>query len=184
MRKAAFLDRDGVINLDRGYVCRWAEFEYVPGAVAAMRRLQDAGYALVIVTNQSGIARGMYTEHDFEALSATMREHLDAQGVRLLTIEHCPHHPKGTVPRFAVACECRKPAPGMLLRAARSYGLALPASILFGDKSSDIEAARRAGVGRRILVATNGGLGGPDADNSATPEYRSLADAVEAVLAA
>jgi D-glycero-D-manno-heptose 1,7-bisphosphate phosphatase len=182
-RKAAFLDRDGVINVDRAYVHRWEDFEFLPGAVEAMRRLQDAGYALVVVTNQSGVARGYYGEDDVARLHEAMAAALAQAGVRLAAVEHCPHHPGGRVARYAVACDCRKPAPGMILRAARALELDLAASVMFGDKASDIEAARRAGVGRAVRVAPNAGAGAPDGDEEAAapPDHASLLAAVEAL---
>nr|WP_236650996.1 D-glycero-beta-D-manno-heptose 1,7-bisphosphate 7-phosphatase [Aquabacterium fontiphilum] len=149
------MDRDGVINVDHAYVHRWEDFAFVPGAIEAMRALQDAGYALVVVTNQSGIARGMYTEDDFARLTEQMRQHLQQAGVTLTAVYHCPHHPNGTVPAYAVACDCRKPEPGMILRAAREHGLSLAASLMVGDKPADMLAARAAGVGRAYLVQSD-----------------------------
>lgn len=179
MRPAAFLDRDGVINIDHGYLHRWEDFQFVPGAIKALRRLQAAGYALVIVTNQSGIARGYYDEAALQALHDALREHLAAQDITLDAIEHCPHLPSGSVARYAVACDCRKPAPGMILRSAQALGIDLAGSLLFGDKPSDIEAGRAAGIGRTVLLATNATrsevLG-------VAPEFTSLADAVDALL--
>jgi rfaE bifunctional protein nucleotidyltransferase chain/domain len=162
LRKAAFLDRDGVINQDKAYVHRWEDFEFVPGAIEGMRRLKQAGYALVIVTNQSGLARGYYTEAQYEALTASLREELARQGVKLDGIYHCPHHPKGNVAALAIDCDCRKPAPGMVLRAARELSLSLPNSILIGDKPSDIEAARAAGIGRAYRVHSENPESGAD----------------------
>ena len=158
-RLAAFLDRDGVINLDHGYVHRWEDFEFVPGVVDGMRRLQAAGYALVIVTNQSGIARGYYDEAALERLHEKLRSTLAAQGVELAAIEYCPHLPQAEVARYALECGCRKPAPGMVLRAARVLDLDLAQSLLFGDRPSDLEAGTRAGVGRCVLLATDGQAG-------------------------
>jgi rfaE bifunctional protein nucleotidyltransferase chain/domain len=155
LRKAAFLDRDGVINRDTGYVYHWEDFEFMPGAVEAMRRLQNAGYELVIVTNQSGIARGYYTEQQYQQLSGFMLAKLTGLGVKIAGILHCPHHPNGVIPEFSINCDCRKPAPGMIERAARELGLSLPDSMLIGDKDSDISAARAAGVGRAYRVASD-----------------------------
>jgi len=167
-RKAAFLDRDGVINRDRAYVSRWEDFEVVPGAVDAMRRLKTAGYALVVVTNQSGIARGYYSEAQYQALTAAMQQALLDAGAAVDAVYHCPHHPKGKVAELAIDCDCRKPAPGMILRAAKELNLSLADSILVGDKPSDIEAARAAGVGRAYIVQSDNaesttGLAGADA---------------------
>lgn len=167
-RQAAFLDRDGVINRDRAYVSRWEDFEFVPGAVDAMRRLKKAGYALVVVTNQSGIARGYYSEAQYQALTAAMQQALLDAGAAVDAVYHCPHHPKGKVAELAIDCDCRKPAPGMILRAAKELNLSLADSILVGDKPSDIEAARAAGVGRAYIVQSDNaesttGLAGADA---------------------
>lgn len=151
--RAVFLDRDGVVNVDHGYVGHWQDFEFVPGAVDAMRCLHDAGWRLVVVTNQSGIARGYYSEADYEALTARMKAELAAAGAPLAGVYHCPHHPKGTVAAYTRDCDCRKPAPGLILRAAAELGLSLADSVLVGDKASDAQAARAAGVGRVVLVA-------------------------------
>ena len=153
--KAAFLDRDGVINLDTGYVHRWDEFVFAPGAIAAMRDLQTAGFMLIVVTNQAGIARGYYSTQQFETLTAQMLGHLEREGVRITAVYHCPHHPAGSVPALSIECDCRKPAPGMLLAAAREHGLSLANSILIGDKPSDIWAAQAAGVGRAYMVESD-----------------------------
>ena len=152
LRKAAFLDRDGVINKDKGYVHHWDDFEFVPGAIEGMRRLQQAGYALVIVTNQSGVARGYYSEDQYHVLTRNLLSELTGKGVHVDGVYHCPHHPNGIVPHLAIDCECRKPAPGMLLQAARELNLSLHDSLLIGDKPSNIEAASAAGLGRAYLI--------------------------------
>lgn len=180
-RKAAFLDRDGVINLDRAYVHKWEEFEFVPGAVDAMKRLSDAGYALVIVTNQSGIARGMYTEDDYQLLTRQMCEALAFVGVLVAGVYHCPHHPRGNVPGLAMECDCRKPAPGMVLRAARELGLSLADSLLVGDKPSDVLAARAAGVGRVYAVHSDNAES-VGAEDGADAVYADLLACVNAVI--
>ncbi len=151
-RAAAFLDRDGVINRDNGYVGRWEDFEFLPGAIEGMRLLQQAGYVLIVVTNQSGIARGFYTEVDFQLLTQRMLQELAYQGVHVTEVYHCPHHPKGAVQELAIECDCRKPAPGMLLRAAQEHGLSMVDSVMIGDKSSDLQAGLAAGVGRKLAI--------------------------------
>jgi len=151
-KKAIFLDRDGVINRDTGYVFRWADFEFVPGAIAALRRLTEAGFTLIVITNQSGIARGYYTEQDVQTLTQAMTSYLSAQGVTITATYYCPHHISGTIAKYTRACDCRKPGPALLLQAASEHGLSLSESIMIGDKDSDIEAARAAGVGIAYLI--------------------------------
>jgi D-glycero-D-manno-heptose 1,7-bisphosphate phosphatase len=180
-RPAAFLDRDGVINLDHGYVVRREDFAWVPGVREAAAQLHRAGFALVVVTNQSGIGRGKYTEADFLALTDWMRGEFASAGAPLAGVYFCPHHPTDAVGAFRMRCDCRKPAPGMLLRAARELDLDLGRSILFGDKVSDLEAAKAAGVPQRVLLATDG-VGAPDPapDGLATATFTSLAEAAPA----
>jgi D,D-heptose 1,7-bisphosphate phosphatase len=168
LRKAAFLDRDGVINVDRAYVSRWEDFEFVPGAVVAMRALKQAGFALVVVTNQSGIARGYYTEGQYQELTLAIKQALAEAGAAVDEVYHCPHHPAGVVAGLTMDCDCRKPAPGMIFRAARELNLSLPDSILVGDKPSDIQAARAAGIGKAYIFHSDNaesghGLGGANA---------------------
>lgn len=181
LRKAAFLDRDGVINKDKAYVHRWQDFEFVPGAIEGMRQLQDAGYALVIVTNQSGLARGYYTEAQYQNLTAALRSELTQHGVSLEGVYHCPHHPKGTVAELAIDCSCRKPAPGMILQAAKELNLSLPESLMVGDKPADIQAARAAGVGRAYWVQSDN-KESVNHDISADGHYLSLLDCTQHIL--
>lgn len=155
LRKAAFLDRDGVINKDKAYVSRWEDFEFVPGAIEGMRLLQEADYALVVVTNQSGLARGYYSEAQYQALTQHMLADLKREGVELEGVYHCPHHPKGVVPELSISCDCRKPLPGLLVQAARELNLSLQDSLLIGDKPSDIQAARAAGVAKAYAVSSD-----------------------------
>jgi D-glycero-D-manno-heptose 1,7-bisphosphate phosphatase len=171
-----FLDRDGVVNIDKGYVSRWEDFEFLPGAVEAMRRFAQAGYLLIVVTNQSGLARGLYSQEQYDELSSRFTEYLARNGVNLTGIYHCPHHPDGSVKELSVTCECRKPAPGMLLQARTDHGLDMAQSILVGDKVSDIEAGRAAGVGRLFFVATKHGRGAPPIANEIVGSLYECAD--------
>ena len=150
--RAVFLDRDGVINVDHGYTHRIEDFQFVAGSAEAMARLQAAGWRLVVVTNQSGIARGLFSSEDYERFTAHLRTQLQARGVRLDAVFHCPHLPDAAVATYRQACDCRKPGPGMLLRAARELTLDLAGSVIVGDRLSDVQAGRAAGVGRCVLV--------------------------------
>ena len=145
--KAAFLDRDGVINVDHGYVSRVEDFEFQEGIFELFEILQNMGFVLFVVTNQSGIARGYYSLEDFLNLSEYMLSELKNRGVEIKEIAYCPHHPDITG-----ECECRKPKPGMILDLASRYGIDLKSSILIGDKQSDIDAGKNAGLGKTYLV--------------------------------
>jgi D-glycero-D-manno-heptose 1,7-bisphosphate phosphatase len=183
LRPAAFLDRDGVVNIDRGFVYRREDFEFVPGVLDGARRLVELGFALVVVTNQSGIGRGLYTERDFAVLTDWMAQRFAAAGAPLAGVYFCPHHPEDAQGAYHMVCDCRKPAPGLLLRAAAELRLDLARSVLFGDRASDLQAARSAGVPRRVLLATDGrGEPADDPDGLATARYVRLDDAVAAEI--
>jgi D-glycero-D-manno-heptose 1,7-bisphosphate phosphatase len=179
-RRAAFLDRDGVINVDHGYVFRREDFSFVPGVLEGTRRLHDLGFALVVITNQSGIGRGLYSVNAFEGLTDWMKSEFDAAGAPLSGVYYCPHHPTEAHGEFRRPCGCRKPAPGMLLAAARELDLNLGASVLFGDKESDLLAARAAGVPRRVLLGTDAAVmpANPGSPGLATAVFRRLDEAV------
>jgi D-glycero-D-manno-heptose 1,7-bisphosphate phosphatase len=146
-RPAAFLDRDGVLNVDLGYVHRIEDLEWIAGAPQAVRRLNDAGYRVIVVTNQSGIGRGYYDEASMDAVHEALRAHLATAGARIDAIYACPFHPEAIVERFRHPDHPdRKPNPGLLLRAMRDFAIDPERSFLIGDKDSDMEAARRAGV--------------------------------------
>jgi len=140
-KKAAFFDRDGIINVDHGYVHTIEQFEFVDGVLELLQSVQSKGYDIVIVTNQSGIARGMYSEDDFKRLSHWMCEQLKVQGVLVSQVYFCPHHPTAGHTALTQACTCRKPHPGMLLNAAEENQYNLSQSIMIGDKYSDMECA-------------------------------------------
>jgi D-glycero-D-manno-heptose 1,7-bisphosphate phosphatase len=176
-RRAAFLDRDGVINVDHGYVARQEDFQFVAGALEAASRIAAAGLALVVVTNQSGIGRGLYTEDDFERLTAWMRSRFADAGAPLAGVYYCPHHPTEAHGEYRRDCTCRKPGPGMLLQAQRELGIALQASVMFGDKRSDLQAAAAAGVPIRVLLGTDGESLPAANVPEATARFRSLAEA-------
>lgn len=153
LKRAAFLDRDGVINVDHGYVSSWDQFEFLPGVPAALRQLQCAGYALVVVSNQSGIGRGLYSESDLATLNRHLDEHLSTDhGVDIAGFYHCPHHPTEALADWRRVCRCRKPAPGMIEQACAQLRINPSHSLMVGDKASDIEAGRAAGVGRLFRV--------------------------------
>lgn len=145
-KPALFLDRDGVVNVDTDYLYRVEDFEFIDGIFELCAAYQARGYRIVIVTNQSGIARGRYTEEDFARLTAWMIGAFADKGVRIDGVYHCPHHPEVTG-----HCECRKPEPGMLLRAAQELDIDLERSLMVGDKERDIVAAHRAGVKETYL---------------------------------
>ena len=149
---AAFLDRDGVINVDSGYVGRWEDFEYLPDVIQGLTLLQSAGYKVVVVTNQSGIARGYYSEDDFLLLTETMKADLENRGVVLTAVYYCPYLEDADLEPYRVNSELRKPEPGMLLKAAQDHDIDLSRSIMVGDKVSDMVAAERAGVPDRYHV--------------------------------
>ena len=151
-RAAVFLDRDGVINEERGHVHRPQDFVLLPGVLAGLQELRHAGLPLVVVTNQAGIARGLYGVDDYLALTEHMRLQLRAAGITLAGVYCCPHHPTEGIGRWKCDCACRKPQPGLLQAAAVDLGLDLAASFLVGDKASDIAAGRAAGLRGCVLV--------------------------------
>ncbi|MTD40925.1 D-glycero-beta-D-manno-heptose 1,7-bisphosphate 7-phosphatase [Erwinia sp. CPCC 100877] len=151
---AIFLDRDGTINVDHGYVHEIDQFQFIDGVIDAMRELKAMGFALVLVTNQSGIARGIFSEAQFEQLTEWMDWSLADRGVDLDGIYYCPHHPDGKVEAFRQQCDCRKPLPGMLVSARDFLHIDMAASYMVGDKLEDMQAAAAAGVGNKVLVRT------------------------------
>jgi len=180
-QRAVFLDRDGVVNVDHGYVHKIEQFRFIAGSDIAMARLQAAGWRLVVVTNQSGLARGLYSIDDYERFTAHLRQQLTAVGVRLDAVLHCPHLPDATVGTYRLACNCRKPGPGMLLQAARELSLDMGASVIVGDRLSDVLAGRAAGVRHCVLVKSGVALE-PGDEQRADAVYDNLAAFTDAWL--
>jgi D-glycero-D-manno-heptose 1,7-bisphosphate phosphatase len=140
-RPAAFLDRDGVLNVDHGYVHRPEQLEWVTGAPESVRMLNEAGYHVLVITNQSGVARGFFDEETVKSFHAHMQKALAGKGAHIDAFYYCPHHPEGTVKAFTMACTCRKPRTGMLEQAAREWPIDANRSFFIGDNDADMAAA-------------------------------------------
>jgi D-glycero-D-manno-heptose 1,7-bisphosphate phosphatase len=151
MNRALFLDRDGTLVAPRHYPSRPSDLVLQPGVGPRLRTFQDAGWELIVVTNQSGLARGYFTEEALEGMHDHLRDMLGVWGVALNAIQACPHHVDGVIPHLAIACDCRKPRPGMLLKAAHERNIELSRSWMVGDILDDIEAGNRAGC-QSVLV--------------------------------
>ncbi len=152
-RPAVFLDRDGTLNHDAGYVHRIADFRWLPGAVSAIRRLNQGGYYVFVVTNQAGVARGMYDEAAVNDLHRWMNKELRAAGAHIDDIRYCPHHPQATIASYRIACSCRKPAAGMLLDLMNCWPVIRERSIMIGDRETDAAAGQAAGIASAIVPA-------------------------------
>ena len=145
--KALFIDRDGTINLDKNYVSTIDEFRFQEGIFELLRDYQQKGFLIIVVTNQSGIARGFYSENDFQTLTRWMLNQFKEKSIEIAKVYHCPHHPD-----FTGECECRKPNPGMILKAIEEFNIDPVNSVLIGDKKSDILAGEKAGVGKNLYI--------------------------------
>ena len=154
MNKAVFLDRDGTINVEKHYLHKVEEFEFLPGVIEGLKILQDAGYLLVIVTNQSGIGRGYYTEEDFHHLNKWMIDTLKKQGVDITKVYYCPHLPNATVESYRKDCDCRKPKLGMYMQAAHELDIDVDSSYTIGDKIRDCAICESTGC-KGFLIASN-----------------------------
>jgi len=150
-RSAVLLDRDGTLNIDRGFLHKREDFVFIEGAIEALSRLKKKGFILVVVTNQSGIARGLYTEEHVNTLHDYVNDELRLHGTGIDRFYFCPHHPEAPIERYRKDCECRKPKPGMILRALSDLNIDPKTSYMIGDMARDICAGKRAGV-RSILI--------------------------------
>lgn len=171
MHKAVFLDRDGVINVDHGYVGKIEDFEFLPHVKEALAFLKAQQWKLILVTNQSGIARGMYSEQDFHKLTDFMQGELSKVNAQFDGVYFCPHHKEAQVAEYRQDCSCRKPKPGMLLKAAQELDIDLGLSIMVGDHASDIKAAKAAGISKLVLVGTH-----ISTESSKVPEAQVFTD--------
>lgn len=177
LHKAAFLDRDGVINRDKdkGYIFRRQDFEFIEGVFGACRRLNELGFKIIVVTNQSGIGRGYYTDEQFHSLNRWMLQRFSEEGAPLTAVYYCPYHPEGKG-EYRKDSPYRKPGPQMLLDAAAEHGVDMPASFMAGDKLIDVQAGKAAGVGRCYFIRGKEELPPEYAD---TKQFASLAALVQ-----
>lgn len=176
-RQAVFVDRDGTLNVEKNYLYRIEDFEFIPGVPEAIRRLRQAGFLVIVVTNQSGVARGYFTLAEVDALHRHIQNELEKSGTRIDGFYVCPHHPTEGVGEFRRQCDCRKGEPGLLLRAAAEHGIDLAGSWMVGDKLADVEAGERAGCAS-LLVLT--GYGSEEVQRLPGKRVRCFADFVAA----
>ena len=165
MKKALFLDRDGIINIDHGYVSTIEDFKFVDGIFDFIKLFTEAGYYVFIVTNQSGIGRGYYSQKDFDTLTSWMLNEFKKQDIHIEKVHYCPHSPEEK-------CHCRKPETGMIEEALKTHDIDLSHSWMVGDKQSDIDLALNAGIKNSIYIAS-------EKNNSSTYSFTTLKEAVE-----
>lgn len=180
-RQAVFLDRDGTLNVEKEYLSRVEGFAFFPGVPEAIKRLKEAGFLVIVVTNQSGVARGYFTLEDVDRIHRHMQHLLAQQGTAIDAFYICPHHPDGHGP-YRTHCLCRKGEPGMLYKAAEDFAIDLSRSFMVGDKAADLEAGNKAGC-RSLLVLT--GYGVKTAEKlppGAAPIFSGLPQAVTFIL--
>lgn len=173
LNPAVFLDRDGTIVFDPGYLDHPSKVQLLPRAGEAIRLLNLSGLKVVVVTNQSGLARGYFTEETLSAIHRRMLDLLEREGARLDGIYYCPHHIDGVIGKWKVQCGCRKPQPGLLFRAAEEMRLDLARSYVVGDKPSDIGAGRAAGC-KTVLISSTEGTCEPRPDRVASDLYEAV----------
>jgi len=153
--KSIFLDRDGVINVDTGYIGDFSRVEFILDTIQVLRKFTDEGVQLFVVTNQSGLARGYFDWQQYCLLNIKILETMRSYGVNIVEIFTCPHHPEGIVEKYKKECNCRKPKPGLILMACKKYNLDVSKCILVGDKVSDIQAGKAAGINKCYLLSNS-----------------------------
>jgi len=155
MRKAVFLDRDGTLNVEVNYLYKPEDLRFIPGIIEAIRFWNEAGYLVVVVTNQAGVARGYYSEDDVIRLHEYINQQLETAGAHIDAFYYCPHHPEYGIGKYKVDCNCRKPKTGMLEKAISDFDIDVQESYLFGDKPSDIEAGEKLGIKSFLVNGKN-----------------------------
>ena len=173
MRRAVFIDRDGTISEEVGYINHPSRFRVFPYAAAAIKHLNDAGWLAIVVTNQAGVARGYFSEDMIQTVHAEMTKELENGGARLDAVYYCSHHPSVGEPPYCFDCDCRKPKPGLISRAARDFDIDLAGSWMVGDRYSDVELARNAGV-KSMFVLSGYGRGEWEHQRSSWTEQPDL----------
>lgn len=178
-KKAFFLDRDGVLNLEDGYVRSWEEFSWLPEVVEALQLIKKNGYLIIVITNQSGIAKGLYTEDDVQEIHQKMNEFLLSHQVQIDDFYFCPHHPQGELQKYSFLCKCRKPLPGMISQAVEDHHIDFASSYLIGDSDRDIRAGQALGL-KTVRVQS----GHPWLEGDVQPTFiaKNLLNAVKIVL--
>ena len=180
MRRAVFLDRDGTINVDHGFVSRLDELDFMPGAVEALSLLAGAGFVLVVVTNQSGVARGYFTECDVRAFHDEMNRRLGEKGVRIDRFYYCPHHPGGVVAQYRCRCQCRKPGNALFVQAIADLDIDPKRSFAIGDNVTDLQPA--VALGATGVLISDQDTPAPTGEASGFPRVGSLLHAVRLLL--
>lgn len=175
---AVFIDRDGTINVDIDFLTSPSQLQLIPRSAEAIHELNELNIPVIVITNQSGIARGMFSEHDLAGIHRSMDAMLKPYGAKILEYYYCPHHPEGTVPPYNRECECRKPKSGMVLDAGKKYGLDLQRSFVVGDKLRDVQAGKAVGL-TAIQVET--GYGAAEKEDCAGVRDFYAADLYDAV---
>tara|TARA_A100001011_G_scaffold400274_1_gene513742 strand:- start:14605 stop:15150 length:546 start_codon:yes stop_codon:yes gene_type:complete len=155
MFRALFLDRDGVINYDDGYTFKISKLKILDGVIEGLQAIKHLNFKIIIVTNQSGLARGLFTIQDFHGYMNKLIEILESNGISICDYFYCPHHVNGVIEELSILCKCRKPHPGMILKARDKHNIDLSKSILIGDKKSDIEAGIRANIPYNIMISNS-----------------------------